>query len=214
MFKRSLFSVELEQLPPNELAVVFRLLGSLFYYQPEDFEHTPFNTYFYNDVETPVPFVNHVLNAFKNSDIRDLQKEYEFLFSATSPFVAPPWGSVYLDTGSVLFGSSTQRYCEFIEHCGLGLRDNAIDPDDHLGLMLMVLAMLIEDEQVEHVKELLGEYLLPWFGFFSRALLNNARSTAYLTLLESVTELFAMLRKTHTIQVLIKDNQFRLDLNQ
>jgi TorA maturation chaperone TorD len=203
--------VELEQLPPNELAVVARLLGSLFYYQPADFEHTPFNTYFHNDVETPVPFVNHVLDAFKNSDIRDLQTTYEFLFSATPPFVAPPWGSVYLDKGSVLFGSSTQRYCEFIEHCGLGLRDHAIDPDDHLGLMLMVLAMLIEDEQVEHVKELLSEYLLPWFGFFSLALQNHTQNTAYLTLLESVTELFSMLQKTYTIQVLIKDNQFLLD---
>ncbi|MDC0611389.1 molecular chaperone TorD family protein [Vibrio sp.] len=198
--------MQLSELQQGELVIVCRLYGALFYYSPSDFDKVQLNTYFQHDVETPIDDINTVLNAFKHADKYALIQEYDRLFTQQFPYCVPPWSSVYLDNGNPLFGSATTSYSEFIEHCGLKLRENATDPEDHIGLMLMVLAMLIDDDQDQHVSELLGEYLLPWFPFFISKMQQESRQDAYIQLTKGTQDLLSLLQKKYSARVLIKTN--------
>lgn len=200
----------LKDLPHSDLAIVCKLFGTLFYYQPKDFEHLPINTYLdHDDVETPIAEVSRALDAFKFCDKDELQTEYERLFTMQESMPAPPWSSMYLDKESILFGQANKSYCDFIEHCGLGLRENANDPEDHIGLMLIVLGMLIDDGQDQHVKELIGEYLASWSSFYFARLKAVNSDSAYSQLAVEVANLLEILRKNYSAQVLIKSNFFQ-----
>jgi TorA maturation chaperone TorD len=203
-------TVLLKDLSRPDLAIVCKLFGTLFYYQPRDFEHLPINTYLANDdVETPIVEVSQALDAFKFCDSETLQAEHERLFTMQEAMPAPPWSSMYLDKESILFGQSNKNYCEFIEHCGLGLRENVSDPEDHIGLMLIVLGMLIDDGQDQHVKELLGEYLATWSPFYFARLNQVCPDSAYSNLATQTALLLDILRKNYSAQVLIKSNFFQ-----
>ncbi len=203
--------MQLKDLPQSDLAIVCKLFGTLFYYQPKDFEHLPISTYLdHEDVETPIDEVSRALNAFKFSDRDALQAEHQRLFSMQETMPAPPWSSMYLDKESILFGQANKDYCEFVEHCGLGLREAASDPEDHIGLMLIVLGMLIDDEQEQHVKEMIGEYLATWSNFYFARLKAESQESAYAELADHVTHLLDVLRKQYSAQVLIKSNYFQV----
>lgn len=201
--------MELKDLSKEDLAIVCKLFGALFYYQPNDFQEFSFGTYFdQDDVETPISEVNQVLSSFKLKQ-QTLQSEHEKLFSMQENMPVPPWSSMYLDKESILFGKANTDYCEFIEHCGLGLRDGADDPEDHIGLMLIILGMLIEDEQDQHAKEMLGEYLATWSGFYFNGLKTLFPNSVYTELAHATAQLLDILCKQYSVQILIKNNFFQ-----
>lgn len=201
--------MELQNLSRHELAIVSKLFGALFYYPPRDFNQFPFGTYFEQDeVETPIKEVNQVLNSFKFTNQKALQDEYDRLFILQDNMPAPPWSSMYLDRESIQFGQSSKKYCEFIEHCGLGLREDANDPEDHIGLMLIILGMLIEDDQEQHVKEMLGDYLVTWTGYYFSNLKKCSPDSVYSELAEKTQRLLELLCTSYSAQVLIKNNYF------
>ena len=202
-------AVELQNLSRPELAIVCKLFGALFYYPPRDFNQFPFGTYFEEDeVETPIKEVNQVLNSFKFTNQDTLQDEHDRLFTIQDDMPAPPWSSMYLDRESILFGHSHKKYCEFIEHCGLGLREDVTDPEDHIGLMLIILGMLIEDEQEQHVKEMLGDYLVTWSGYYFSNLKKCSAGSVYSELADQVKRLLELLCTSYSAQVQIKNNYF------
>lgn len=202
--------MELKTLAKTDLAIVCKLFGALFYYPPRDFKDFPFGTFFEEDeVETPIKEVNQVLNSFKFTNQSELQAQHDRLFILQTDMPAPPWSSMYLDKESIQFGHSHKQYCEFIEHCGLGLREEASDPEDHIGLMLIILGMLIEDEQDQHVKEMLGEYLVTWSNFYFANLKLAAADSAYAKLADHVAKLLEILCSNYSVQVLIKNNYFQ-----
>lgn len=211
-FKRILKgnTVQLKDLSQADLSIVCKLFGSLFYYQPKDFEQLPIGAYFtHEDVTTSIDEVNQILNTFKFSNQESLQTEHERLFSIQETMQAPPWSSMYLDRESITFGQANKAYSEFIEHCGLNLREGASDPEDHIGLMLIVLGMLIDDKQDQHVKEMIGEYLSTWTGFYFVRLKTVAAENAYSELADKTAYLLELLRKQYSAQVLIKNNFFQ-----
>lgn len=73
----------------------------------------------------------------------------------------PPWGSVYTDREQVIFGESTLRLRSWMRQHGIARLADDRMPDDHIGLMLSLLATLTE-ERPELVEEYLSEHLLPW----------------------------------------------------
>jgi TorA maturation chaperone TorD len=202
--------VKLKDLSQADLSIVCKLFGSLFYYQPKNFEQLPIGAYFsHDDVTTPIDEVNQILDVFKFSDQEALQAEHEKLFSIQEVMQAPPWSSMYLDKESIIFGQANKVYSEFVEHCGLSLREDASDPEDHIGLMLIVLGMLIDDKQDQHVKEMIGEYLATWSGFYFVRLKAVTDEKAYSELANQTTSLLEILRKQYSVQVLIKNNFFQ-----
>lgn len=93
-----------------------------------------------------------------------LLEAYRILFEGPQHLQAPPWGSVYLDPDSVIFGISTLDLRRWLKENGIQ-RDTSADrgrlPDDHIGNMLVLLGWLIA-EKPQLVDGFLTEHLVPW----------------------------------------------------
>ncbi|MDM3777405.1 Tat proofreading chaperone DmsD [Proteus mirabilis] len=90
-----------------------------------------------------------------------LAQAYQRLFIGPYALPAPPWGSVYLDHENVLFGDSTLDLREWMLENGIDIALTQNEPEDHFGLMVMMVAWVAETRP-EKLTELLAEHLLPW----------------------------------------------------
>ncbi|MCG9014619.1 molecular chaperone TorD family protein, partial [Laribacter hongkongensis] len=95
-----------------------------------------------------------------------LAREHQRLFVGPAALPAPPWGSVYLDEESVLFGDSTRALQAFAGRHGIALETGQREPLDHFGLVCWLVAHAAEAGDEAAVHELLCEHLLPWSGRF------------------------------------------------
>lgn len=110
----------------------------------------------------------------------DLVWEYRRLFVGPGAKPAPPWGSVYTDRECVIFGKSTLALRRWMRERGvrrLGA-DGANDPEDHIGLMLLLMSW-IADHRPELLDEYLRLHLLTWADHFLARLAGCARQPFY-----------------------------------
>ena len=92
--------------------------------------------------------------------------EYRRLFVGPTRKAAPPWGSVYTDKDCVMFGASWVALREWMRASGIAVEDGqSREPEDHIGLMLEMMAWLA-DNRPELVADYLRLHLLPWAGHF------------------------------------------------
>lgn len=97
----------------------------------------------------------------------DLHTAWQASFYGPGYLPAPPWGSVYLDPERVVFGVSLIELRAFLNDLGLQLTTDMNEPEDHFGLLLLLVAQLAAQDQ--NTKEepnpliqLLTFHLLPW----------------------------------------------------
>ncbi len=104
--------------------------------------------------------------------------EYRRLFVGPGHKDVAPWGSVYTDYDGVIFGESTLELRAWMRAHGVARLAGEGDPDDHIGLMLALMAWLARNKP-----ELLGEYLqdhfLTWAPHYLRKLEEEARHPFY-----------------------------------
>src|SRR5476649_2298593 len=86
---------------------------------------------------------------------------FQRLFVGPYALPAPPWGSVYLDRESVLFGDSTLNLRKWMRLHGIETHQVHAEPEDHIGLMLMMSAWLAENSPAL-LEEFLATHLFPW----------------------------------------------------
>ena len=170
--------MQIAQLKQQDLSLLLKLFGALFYYQPKDYSQAHLDALI-DSVDTQIEPLNQMLISFKQEQYEALQMEHDRLFTGVGDMVAPPWGSVYLDNESVLFGLSTIEYRHFLRRCGFEVQLSHKEPEDQIGLMLMVLGMLIDTDQETSAKELLRVHLMSWFGFYIRRFHLAAELSAY-----------------------------------
>ncbi|MBD1564801.1 TorD/DmsD family molecular chaperone [Vibrio sp. S12_S33] len=180
------------ELNMQDLSVVLKVLGALFYYPPDRYQQVNLETML-NNVSQDIPLLSTALLAIKSEDRNELQLEHDRLFSGIGDMPAPPWGSVYLDKESIVFGESMLEYRQFLRQCGLSLNSDHKEPDDHIGLMLMVLGLLLKDERYSLAKELLQAHLITWFDFYIKRLTKASYCDAYVTLAESAKKVLSIL---------------------
>lgn len=143
------------------IATSGKILGTLFYHAPESAE------------------VQSVLALFRQQDwtwgdigvdgaIRaglachdDLDQHYQDLFIGPNALPAAPWGSVYLDEEGVLFGDSTLALQAFMRAHHIDFMSSINEPEDHIGLMLMLAAYLAEHHP-DVLPAFLHEHLFTW----------------------------------------------------
>lgn len=112
-------------------------------------------------------------------DAEELIWEYRRLFVGPAAKPAPPWGSVYTDKDMVVFGSSTMELRDWMRKSGIVVAKGESDePEDHIGLMLELLAWLSE-ERPELVGAFLSEHLLTWSSHFLEQLEAAAQHPFY-----------------------------------
>lgn len=95
----------------------------------------------------------------------DLIWEYRRLFVGPGIKPAPPWGSVYTDRECVVFGESTLALRRWMREVGIERLGDDEEPEDHIGLMLMLMAWIARNRPQE-LRVFLTEHLLTWSSHY------------------------------------------------
>ncbi len=99
------------------------------------------------------------------TDEEELLWEYRRLFVGPAAKAAPPWGSVYTDRECVIFGETTLELRAWLRQVGIQAFGDGQEPEDHIGLMLLLMAWIAR-EHPELLEEYLRDHLLPWAPHF------------------------------------------------
>ena len=133
-------------------------------------------------------------------DDEDLMWEYRrrFIGPATKP--APPWGSVYTDKDCVIFGASTLELRQWMRANGIARLSDERNPEDHIGLMLALMAWVASNKP-ELLEEYLRLHLLTWSTHFLDELHDAARHPFYQGLARITRDSLEGIREELGIQV-------------
>lgn len=169
---------------PNRDAVALsaRTLGALFSYAPNSAHIAPLVAAFQDgswQQQWPFPVTAPLASAFAASTEESLPEAWQRLFIGPWALPAPPWGSVWLDKESVLFGDSTLALREWMRTNGIALDAERNEPEDHFGTLLLLAAWLCETEQDAMFAQLLAWHLLPWSGRFLSVFVDHAAHPFY-----------------------------------
>lgn len=114
----------------------------------------------------------------KGAEDDDLVWEYRRLFIGPAPKPAPPWGSVYTDRECVVFGQTTLELRAWMREQGIERLVDDKTPEDHIGLMLVLMAW-IAGNRPEALDEYLSLHLLTWSSHFLDQLAGAADQPFY-----------------------------------
>ena len=78
---------------------------------------------------------------------------------------APPWGSVYTDRECVVFGEATLALRQWMRESGIARPGDGSEPEDHIGLMLLLMAWIAR-HRPELLDDYLTDHLLTWAPHF------------------------------------------------
>lgn len=159
-------------------------LGPLFYYDPKDAAiKSSYEAFAALDADAAAaewPFVSDadakaalelmVSGArdfcAEDDDVNnDLIWEYRRLFVGPAAKAAPPWGSVYTDRECVVFGEATLDLRQWMRQVGIEKLNDDKEPEDHIGLMLMMMSW-ISANKPEALDDFLRLHLLTWSSHF------------------------------------------------
>ena len=94
-----------------------------------------------------------------------LVNEYRRLFVGPNRKPAPPWGSVYTDRECVVFGLTTLDLRAWMRSQGIARTTDERTPEDHIGLMLALMAYIALNKP-DVLDEYLQKHLLTWSSHF------------------------------------------------
>ena len=114
----------------------------------------------------------------KGHDDDSLVDEYRRLFIGPAAMPAPPWGSVYTDRECVVFGASTLELRRWMRESGIVRSSEERTPEDHIGLMLSLMAY-VALSRPDSLDEYLQKHLLTWSSHFLDELAKAARHPFY-----------------------------------
>ncbi|WP_310606665.1 Tat proofreading chaperone DmsD [Buttiauxella brennerae] len=198
------------------IALTGRVLGALFYQEPGSRDVATL----YASLADPVwaeqwPVQHEELTAIAqrmadgfNYSEESLSEAWQRLFIGPYALPASPWGSVYLDKEQVLFGDSMLELRRWMRKNDISNEQETNEPDDHIGLLLMLAAWLAEEGLHQKVDELLAWHILPWSGRFLELFIANAEHPFYLALGELTQITLADWRAEMLIPVASKELYF------
>ena len=187
---------------------IFRILGSLAYTKPCEYKNNKVDLIFTLET-TDIPELDDVLNQFKTANKDELDVVYDELFAGIGDMAVPPWGSVYLDKENVVFGNSTLHYRQFLTQLDIEFTAPNNDPEDHIGLMLMMVSMLLErDDAQTALKTLLSEHILPWAYCYLNHFNKVVDSKPYLALMFFIKQELESLQHALAVKAVEKQIYF------
>lgn len=184
----------MKDVPSREsFAFSARVLGALFYFAPDSEETAPLvqalkTGEWVEDWPLPRESLLPVAETFAESADEPLMDAWQRLFIGPYALPAPPWGSVWLDRESVLFGDSTLALRHWMRENGIAFEMHQNEPEDHIGTLLMLAAWLVENGRDTECDQLLAWHLLPWSSRFLSVFVDNAGHPFY-TALGRLTQL-------------------------
>ncbi|MFC0229194.1 Tat proofreading chaperone DmsD [Serratia aquatilis] len=170
----------------EKIALTGRVLGVLLYAPPESKECQPLLASLADAqwlTEWPYEGAQEaaalIAEGLAGNQPETLAEAYQRLFVGPYALPAPPWGSVYLDRESVLFGDSTLRLRQWLRVNGIEAQRQQNEPEDHIGTLLMMAAWLAEEHQQTMISALLAQHLLPWAPRYLELLQQHAGHPFY-----------------------------------
>lgn len=92
-----------------------------------------------------------------------IHQAYTRLFLGPNKLPAPPWGSVYTDHDSVIFGNKTLEVREWMRTNGVSMELESYEPQDQIGLMLLMFSWAVRNGiSDEALTIFLEEHLFSW----------------------------------------------------
>lgn len=168
----------------DDFAVTARVLGALFYYSPESHETAPLvQALLTDDWQAQWPLdaeaLAPVAAMFKTHSEESLPQAWQRLFIGPYALPSPPWGSVWLDCESVLFGDSTLALRQWMRENGIQFEMQQNEPEDHFGSLLLLAAWLAENDRHHECEQLLAWHLFPWSSRFLDVFIDHAGHPFY-----------------------------------
>jgi len=174
----------------SAIAVCCRILGALFYLQPDDPVVQPILAFLDEGTlpqtwpfgsEEELTRVGRDMRRAKLADggIKAMVEEYQYLFTGPDHLEAPPWGSVYRDEEGLLFGETTLEVRDFLASEGFVLNTVHNEPDDHIGLLFWAAAWFAEKQQPSALRKLLEDHILPWSDEYLKRFVAAANNPFY-----------------------------------
>lgn len=165
-------------------AFTARVLGALFYFAPNSEQAAPLVTAltqgdWQQDWPLPPGQLAPIADALRQPSDESLPDAWQRLFIGPWALPAPPWGSVWLDRESVLFGDSTLALRQWMRDNGIVFEMAQNEPEDHFGTLLLLAAWLAETGRDAERDQLLAWHLLPWSTRFLTVFVENAGHPFY-----------------------------------
>lgn len=174
----------------NEFSMVCRVLGSLFYRQPNDPLLTPLlNLIKEGGLEQHWPLEQEQLlaNLQQHCDVHQLTADFNALFVGNECLVSPFRSSYLADCHET-------EIREFLQQRGMPLSQA---PADHVGLLLLAASWL-EDQPLQDPTAaqviLFDQFILPWCGRFFEQVVTHASSDFYRALAQITQEAITVMR--------------------
>ena len=165
-------------------AFTARVLGALFYFAPDSKQAAPLVAAltggdWQQDWPLPSGQLAPVAEILRQPSDEALPDAWQRLFIGPWALPAPPWGSVWLDRESVLFGDSTLALRQWMRDNGIAFEMAQNEPEDHFGTLLLLAAWLAETGRDAERDQLLAWHLLPWSSRFLTLFVENAGHPFY-----------------------------------
>ncbi len=165
-------------------AFTARVLGALFYFAPDSEQAAPLVTAltqgdWQQDWPLPPGQLAPIADALRQQADEPLPDAWQRLFIGPWALPAPPWGSVWLDRESVLFGDSTLALRQWMRDNGIAFEMAQNEPEDSFGTLLLLAAWLAETGRDAERDQLLAWHLLPWSSRFLAVFVENAGHPFY-----------------------------------
>lgn len=157
-------------------APMARLLGTLFYTSPSSETVTAILHEFGQQQHE---LLNALADSASQNSVDELETDFFTLLQGGGDMPCPPWGSAYLDNENALFGASTLEYRAFLNELGLHCDTGVREPEDHIGLMLMLLSVLWEKNDTDSSRVLLQTHLLPFAFVMLEEMQKHAQTAFY-----------------------------------
>lgn len=170
----------------ESISLTSKVLGAMLYYPPASEEVQPLIALLKTSDWAPLwPFATAEIKAqaaelFAQIDEAEESagQAYQRLFIGPYALPAPPWGSVYLDKESVVFGDSTLALRQWMRENHIEPLLTQAEPEDHIGLLLMMCAWLAENSP-SLLNEFMAQHLLPWSGRYFELLQQKSEHPLY-----------------------------------
>jgi len=139
------------------------------------------------DAQTGLRLMEVFFAGWTESQLPELEADFNRLFVGPGRPLAPPWESYYLDADHLLFQEQTLAVRRAYREFGLEVPQTGGEPDDSLGLELTFVAELCRmaledgapDEDLPAIRQFLSSHLLRWAPQCLRLVIAGARLDYY-----------------------------------
>lgn len=126
----------------------------------------------------------------KTSCVKMMKEDYLALFTGTGNPLAPPYESVYRSKDHLMFDIQTSEVREFYKSYGWESKYKGKIPDDHLGVELLFLTLMIEKylefddnvcekEMKNEIRRFIHQHILSWVPQWNAHIQEYSKTMGY-----------------------------------